>query len=455
MRVRIDRYTQTSSSLSLRSWLYAILGALALLIGMFGGVIGVMILAFGDGDIWERRSGVFLALFTGAFPLAIGALLIWRTVALRRRMGRLRDLAALARQQPVFAVADVQRALDVGPMDAERTVIDAASWGVLDDLDAPTLMHALPLAATTPAPQSGPLPSDPTKWVGAVVGGTYAIERVLGSGGMGIVLGARHVRTGRRYALKTLLPDARVSEEALRRFEREATAASAIGHPNIIAVHDYNVTDSGVHYIVLDLLEGETLEARLSRLGSLGWHDAQKVAMEIGSALTSAHERGLLHRDLKPQNVFLAREADGRERAVLLDFGLVKSMDEAACSRITVTGAVVGTPLYMSPEQARGESIDVRSDVYALGAVVFEMVTGAPPFIDRTLASVYARLLTTPPPNASTVANKPIPAALDAALAKALAKSSADRFPSVVAFTAALAEIADSPPDTVPLPRTA
>ena len=453
MRVRIDRYTQTSSSLSLRSWLYAILGAIALLIGTFGGVIGVLILAFTSGDIWERRSGIFLSLFTGLFPLTIGALLIWRTIALRRRMSRLRDLAALARQQPVFAVTDVQRVLDVGPMDAERIVIDAASWGVLDDLYAPAAIPAL--AATTPAPHSGPLPSDPTKWVGAVVGGTYAIERVLGSGGMGIVLGARHVRTGRRYALKTLLPDARMSEEALRRFEREATAASAIGHPNIIAVHDYNVTDSGVHYIVLDLLEDETLEGRLSRLGSLAWHDAQKIAMEIGSALGSAHERGLLHRDLKPQNVFLAREADGREHAVLLDFGLVKSMDEAVASRITVTGAVVGTPLYMSPEQARGESIDVRSDVYALGAVVFEMVTGAPPFIDRTLASVYARLLTTPPPNASSVANKPLPPALDATLAKALAKSPTDRFPSVASFTSALAEIADTAPDTVPLPRTA
>jgi serine/threonine-protein kinase len=151
----------------------------------------------------------------------------------------------------------------------------------------------------------------------------------------------------------------------------------------------------------------------------------------------------------------MAREADGRERAVLLDFGLVKSMDDAVASRITVTGAVVGTPLYMSPEQARGDAVDVRSDVYALGAVVFEMVTGAPPFIDRTLASVYARLLTTPPPSASSVANKPIPPMLDAVLAKALAKSAAERFTDVPSLVRALAEIGDAPPDTVPLPRTA
>jgi serine/threonine-protein kinase len=214
-----------------------------------------------------------------------------------------------------------------------------------------------------------------------------------------------------------------------------------------------------VHYIVFDLLEGETLEARLAR-GSLAWNDAKRIALEIAAGLGAAHAQNLLHRDLKPQNVFLARDVSG-ERAVLLDFGLVKPMDDSAISRITVTGAVVGTPLYMSPEQARGEAVDVRSDVYSLAAVVFEMVTGAPPFIDKTLANVYARLLTTPPPIASTLAST-VPRALDDVLARALAKSPADRYADVAAFSAAMGAIQEEStasternPKTERLPRTA
>src|SRR5512140_1766215 len=155
----------------------------------------------------------------------------------------------------------------------------------------------------------------------------------------------------------------------------------------------------------MDLLAGEALEHGLARGGRLPWAGAQGVVLELGAGLAAAHDHGLLHRDVKPANVFLAR-AGGGERAVLLDFGLVKPVEDAAISRITVTGAAVGTPLYMSPEQARGEAVDARSDVYGLAAVLFEMVTGAPPFLDRTLASVYARLLTTAAPAASSVTDQ-------------------------------------------------
>jgi len=441
MRARIDRFTTTTSGLSVRVWLYSIIGVFSIICGAFGGVIGLMILAFGSGTLWDNRSGIFLSVFTGFFPLFLGAILIWRALVARGRRTRLRDLLALARTQPSFGASDVQRALDIGPMDAQRLVVDATSWGLIEESPE--------VATTVQAPPASFLSSDPQRWVGAVLGGTYAIERVIGAGGMGIVFAAHHVRTHRKYAVKTLLPDARTNEDALRRFEREATAASALGHPNIIAVHDYNTTDSGVHYIVLDLVDGESLEARLARVGKLAWPDAQKIALEIASALTAAHTGGLLHRDLKPQNIVLEKTG----RAILLDFGLVKPMDESAVSRITTTGSVVGTPLYMSPEQARGDSIDVRSEVYALGAVVFEMVTGAPPFIDRTLASVYARLLTTPAPAPSSMAS--CPQALDGVLARALAKSPADRFPDVAAFAAALAAIEDHAAATERIPRIA
>jgi serine/threonine-protein kinase len=304
-----------------------------------------------------------------------------------------------------------------------------------------------PLARTVAAAAS------PDRFIGSVLHGTYQIEAHLGAGGMGMVFRARHLRTGRLYALKTLLPDARFLPDARARFEREATAASAIGHPNIIGVHDFNETPDGTHYIVMDLLEGETLEQRLSRVGSLAWPDAQKTFLELGAGLAAAHERGLLHRDVKPANVFLARSG-GVERAVLLDFGLVKPIEEAAASRITATGAAVGTPLYMSPEQARGEAIDARSDLYALGAVLFEMVSGAPPFLDRTLASVYARLLKEDAPPASSVSDRPIPKELDPVLARALSKARDARFSSVRELLGAVAAIdADAAPGTERMPR--
>src|SRR5262249_25456420 len=162
------------------------------------------------------------------------------------------------------------------------------------------------------------------------------------------------------------------------------SAASAIGHPGIVAVHDFHETEGGVHYLVMDLLEGETLEQRLARAGSLPWSEARRIVTEVGSALAAAHDRGLLHPDLKPANTFLATASDQPARAAPLASGLAKPLSDAARSRITVSGTAVGTPMYMSPEQARGEALDVRSDVYGLAAVLYEMITGAPPFLDRT-----------------------------------------------------------------------
>jgi serine/threonine-protein kinase len=162
--------------------------------------------------------------------------------------------------------------------------------------------------------------------------------------------------------------------------------------------------------------------------------------------------RALLHRDNKPSNVYLARptRATGSgERTVLVDFGLVKPMMESG-SQLTSTGAVVGTPMYMSPEQARGEALDVRSDLYSLGAVVFETITGSPPFLDRTMASVYARLLHDPPPRASQVARRPVPRAIDDVLYRALAKDRAARYPSARALGEALASISDETAPPVP-----
>jgi hypothetical protein len=290
--VRLDftRYQKAHARLSWTSIALIVGGAIGAVFSSFGMLLGVLLIIMTDGGVWERRSGFVLAIFTGFFPLLLSAVMLWRGIARRGRLRKLRDLGALARQAPAFGAADVSRALDIGPADAHRIVLDAMTEGILFE-DAPRPPAPDPMALTMradPQPWTG---AAHDSWIGAVLQGTYRIEARLGAGGMGIVYRAVHLRTGRRYAVKTLLADPRLTPDALRRFEREATAASALGHPNIIAVHDFNATPEGAYYMVMDLYEGETLEQRLARVGSLAWEQARGIALELSSALAMAHDQ--------------------------------------------------------------------------------------------------------------------------------------------------------------------
>jgi hypothetical protein len=461
MRVRLDRYEIANRSTQTRSLLAFVFGGLGLVFFGFIAFLGLLMIAMPDGEgggIWAARSGILLGFFLGIVPLGICSLVIAWGVKQRGRFRRFGELAAIARQTPMLSTLQVAHALRLSTAEADRLLIDASALGLIEPgpVEVPAALAPSyppsPLAATkpsTPPPRaSGNMPtSAPPISSGIILGGAYRIEEPLGQGGMGAVHAARHLRTGRRYAVKTILAGASASEEAIRRFEREATAASAIGHPGIVQVHDFNVAPGGLFYLVMDLLEGETLGDRLGRVTALPWAEAQRIAVELCAALGAAHEHGLLHRDIKPTNIFLAKPArasGSAERVVLVDFGLVKSIAESA-AQLTSTGAVVGTPMYMSPEQARGEPLDVRSDLYSLAAVIFEIVTGAPPFLDRTMASVYARLLNDPPPRASQVASqvskRAVPRAVDDVLVRALAKDRAARFPTARALGEALAGV--------------
>ncbi len=287
---------------------------------------------------------------------------------------------------------------------------------------------------------TGPGRASAEQLVGRTIKQTWFIEGLLAAGGMGCVYTARHVRTGKRYAVKTLLPDERISLESLHRFEREARTASSLGHAGIVQVHDFDL-EAEPRYLVMDLLEGETLEQRLARHGRLPWQEARRVALEVADALAAAHAAGVLHRDLKPSNVFLARREGLGERAVLLDFGLTKPIREGASVWVTRTGAIVGTAHYMSPEQARGErGLDQRADVYGLGALLYEMIAGIPPFLGATPFAVLTSLLTEAPVPPSHLMQG-IPAALDALVIRALAKSPQDRPYDVPTFGRELAAV--------------
>lgn len=418
----------------------AAVGFLIAALGIFVGLIMFFSPDDGEGGFFARRGGLFLLFFFGLLPTVVSAIFVTVGVRQRARFAKLAELAAIARQAGSFTTADLARGLGTTPQLAERLIVDASTLGLIEE--GPPPQEALaPTVGASPVAVGRAGRVEP----GAVLGGTYRIEEPLGRGGMGEVFAARHMRTGRRYAIKTILAGPHADEAMLRRFEREATAASALGHPGIVQVHDFNVAD-GTFYLVMDLLEGETLAARVARTGPLPWVDVQRIGCELAAALAAAHDHGLLHRDIKPSNVFLAKAPNVPERSVLVDFGLVKPLDES--NAVTSTGAVLGTPMYMSPEQARGQPLDVRSDVYSLGAVVFEALTGAPPFADRTLAGVYAKILNESAPRASQVSQRRVPRAVDDVLQRALAKDRAARFPDARSFGQALAAIVEDAPTT-------
>jgi len=269
---------------------------------------------------------------------------------------------------------------------------------------------------------------------GAVVGETYRIGSLLGRGGMGAVWAAEHLRLpGKRVAVKVLLDPAAAGEEMFQRFRREAEIASRLGHPNIVEVLDFNVLPGGQPYIVLEYLEGETLARRL-RSGPVPLEPALAIARQIGSALQAAHRADVVHRDLKPDNVFLCiPEEDVPTRVKVLDFGISKIRGSGTLA--TSDSILMGTPQYMSPEQAvgRNSELDARTDLFALGAIVYEMLAGQPAFAGGSLAQVVYRVVhVAPAPLRSLVPS--LPGDVVSSVERALSKSPADRQPDVATF---------------------
>ncbi len=244
--------------------------------------------------------------------------------------------------------------------------------------------------------------------IGELVG-SYRITQELGSGGMGVVYAAQHVVLGSKAAVKMLLPRHSSDKEVVSRFFNEARAATRIKHPGIVAVFDFGNHASGSAYLVMELLEGETLAQRLRRVGKMPWRETLVLARQTAGALEAAHRAGIVHRDLKPHNLFLVRDPDlpGGERVKVLDFGIAKlaagpgTGDDTGHTR---EGAVLGTPKYMSPEQCRGAGqVDERADVYSLGCVLFAMTCGEPPFSGEGSGDVMAKQIYEPPPRPSTL----------------------------------------------------
>lgn len=233
-------------------------------------------------------------------------------------------------------------------------------------------------------------PSSSDALIGKVVEGRYRVEQQIGEGGMGVVYRATHVSLNKPLALKVLRGEMAKDAEVVQRFIQEAQAATSIGHENIIDISDFGKLDDGTVYFVMEYLNGQPLNDLIKRGGSIPVKDAVSIIRQIGDALGAAHQRGIVHRDLKPDNVYLISRGEGAKNFVkVLDFGIAKV--GGASNKLTRTGMVFGTPHYMSPEQAAGQSVDNRTDIYALGVIMYEMFTGRVPFDADTFMGVLTK----------------------------------------------------------------
>jgi len=262
----------------------------------------------------------------------------------------------------------------------------------------------------------------PDPRIGTLLAGRYVIEEVIGEGGMATVYRARHKLVDRPVAVKIMNPMLASDAIVRERFRREARSAQKLAHPNIIEIFDQGDTEDGTCYIVMELLQGESLAAVISR-GKMPVDRAVHVMSQIARALARAHDLEVIHRDLKPENIFLSRREDGSDLVKLLDFGIAKSRQD---SRLTGQGELFGTPQYMAPERILGNEVGGSSDIYALGVVFYEMLTGELPFNAPDVATFFVKHMNEPPPSPRKK-NADVPEALDELVRKMLAKDPKDR----------------------------
>ncbi len=279
--------------------------------------------------------------------------------------------------------------------------------------------------------------------LGRTLDGKYHIEAKIGEGGMGAVYRARHVLMDIPLAIKVLHPSLVSDATSVARFQREAQAMARIRHSNAIAVSDFGITDDQINYIVMELFEGESLRKVLEREKKLPYPTAIAIARQVCGALEAAHRSGVIHRDIKPENIFLAPQPDNSYFVKVIDFGIAKIVTDTTKGGppLTRQGMIIGSPHYLSPEQCTGQELDARSDVYSLGIVLFEMLTGRVPFTALTPVAVALLHANEPPPSVRSL-NPDIPEALDRLVLCALAKSKADRPASAQEFAAELERVA-------------
>lgn len=276
--------------------------------------------------------------------------------------------------------------------------------------------------------------------IGTVIGGRYRVEKVIGQGGFGAVYQAVHTATADRVAIKVLRADVQQAADVSTRFRHEAKATSRLKHPNTVRVFDFGQIDDGNLYLAMEFLEGKTLSDMLRQQSPVAPKRLVHIATQVLKSLSEAHSKGLVHRDLKPDNIFLQTVHGEADFVKVLDFGIAKSMVGDQTTDVTSTGAIIGTPRYMSPEQARGKGIDTRTDLYSLGIILFEALTGSEPFPADSPLSMLLRRVAEDPPNVAVGLAIATPRGVCQAVYRAMATDPSDRFDTADEMAAALQE---------------
>jgi len=311
----------------------------------------------------------------------------------------------------------------------------------VDDTAARRTNYALPVEAPDDIPEGS-------------VFGRYRVVRRIGRGGMGAVYEAVHCDLEKRVALKVLLPSAAPQGELVARFEREGRAAAKVRHPNVVDVSDVGV-EGGVAWLVMEFLEGEDLSQRLHRDGALPLQRVAELMLPVLGAVEAAHSMGVVHRDLKPENIFLARMGDGSIVPKVLDFGISKMQPAAGGPALTATGIMMGTPCYMSPEQAQStRGVDGRSDQFSLGVILYECATGRRPFEGESFVGILTAIMEGRYERPRSL-RPDLPERFEAMVARSLERSPEARFPSVAALADELRACASALPSPSPTPTVA
>lgn len=275
-------------------------------------------------------------------------------------------------------------------------------------------------------------------YLGKTLDGRYRLDTVLGQGGMGLVFGGLQTSMQRPVAVKTLHPQLAMAPTFFERFKREAELASKLRHPNIITIYDFGRAADGTCYFVMELIEGESLRQQVKREGPMSLRRAAAIIEQAALGLQHAHNQNVVHRDVKPHNIMIS-QVDGHEYVKVLDFGLVKALEQEDEEQLTSTGQVLGTPQYMPPEQAGGEVVDQRSDLYSLAGVLFFMLTGTSPFGANTVRKALTAALTKTVPAVGTLRQgAPVPRKLDEFFRKGLAREKEDRYQNASEFVGEL-----------------
>src|SRR5690554_5104343 len=290
------------------------------------------------------------------------------------------------------------------------------------------------------APAPTPAPTGPHDLMGRTFFGEYTIVKKLGEGGMGAVYLARQNIIDQTVALKVLHPNAAESDEIVQRFYREAKVISMVSHPNIVRVFIFGRSEDNLLYLVMEFVKGRELRDRLDEEGALDELAAIKIMKQACSALAEAHDLGIIHRDLKPDNILLTEFRGEQNFVKILDFGIAKLKDPGGApqQQLTQAGIVYGTPQYVSPEQAQAKPLDRRTDIYSLGCILFELITGRTPFQDKTPIGILTKHVFEPAPRPSEVASGPVAPTMEALILKALAKDPNDRFDDAMEMFQAL-----------------